>query len=76
MKAKRVDCANCENFVFPVYENSSEPKTKTEKEYCKLGKRVMFRQNGIHPESSNWECGWFRYCEDFKAVIEKGYGLA
>lgn len=34
MKAKRVDCANCENFVFPVYKNLREPK-KEIKEYLR-----------------------------------------
>lgn len=56
MKAKRVDCSDCANFIFPIDEKAK----------CKLGKRVMFRMNGLHPESSNWEVGWFRYCNEFK----------
>jgi hypothetical protein len=64
MKAKRVDCGNCENFEFPCYDNLIEKKEKTAR--CKLGKRVMFRVNGIHPDSSNWDVGYFRYCNDYK----------
>ena len=64
MKKNRVDCANCTNFEFPQYdENLFLGKVKNAK--CKLGKRVMFRVNGLHPDSSSWECGWFRYCNEF-----------
>ena len=63
MKKNRVDCANCTEFKFPEYGiKSIEIVTKAK---CKLGKRVAFRVNGLHPDSSDWECGWFRYCEEF-----------
>ena len=66
MRPKRVDCTFCDNFNFPEYDNFMEPKKV--KESCKLGHRVMFRINGLHPDSGDWECGWFRYCGDFKQI--------
>ena len=63
MKKNRVDCTNCTEFEFPEYDMKSIEIVTEAK--CKLGNRVVFRVNGLHPDSSDWECGWFRYCEDF-----------
>ena len=73
MKKNRVDCANCVEFEFPDWKCSFEILSlkPSEKAKCKLGKRVMFRVNGLHPDSSNWECGWFRYCEEFNDKINE-----
>lgn len=71
MKKNRVDCADCNNFEFPDYKVSFgiiELK-QSKKAKCKLKKRVMFRVNGLHPDSSVWECGWFRYCNEFNDKI-------
>jgi hypothetical protein len=69
MKKNRVDCANCTEFKFPEYGiKSIKIVTKAK---CKLGKRVVFRVNGLHPDSSDWECGWFRYCDEFNDKINE-----
>ena len=55
MRPKRVDCADCKNFKFPTLSFCG---LILEKESCELGKKVMFRINGLHPDSGDWECGW------------------
>ena len=67
MKPKRVDCANCENFEPPVFDENWENKFISKiitRAKCKLGKRVMFRIVGSKYQPK--EVGWFRYCQDFK----------
>ena len=62
MRPKRVDCADCANF-------SSKKRFPSglifEKHHCVLGKRVMFRMKS-YPDLVDFECGWPRYCDDFK----------
>lgn len=67
MKPKRVDCANCQNFEPPVFDetesNSFVSKiVKTAK--CNIGKRVIFRL--VCSKYQPKEIGWFRYCDEFK----------
>lgn len=69
MKPKRVDCANCINFIEPVFSENDENLFLSKiisRAKCKLGKRVMFRTNGL-PDTQNYEVGYFRYCSQFKA---------
>ena len=68
-KKNRVDCANCMEFIFPDFKFSMFKPISPAK--CNLGKRVAFRVNGLHPDSSNWECGWFRYCDEFNGKINE-----
>ena len=65
MKAKRVDCDQCSNFIpFALkYENDMLSGIKTNAK-CKLGKRVMFRK----PKVWLAEYGHFRYCNDFNNI--------
>ena len=66
MKAKRVDCGDCYEFVIIEPLNYFEKKDKPTY-FCKLGKRVMFRM----PKRARFQGaqdagGWFRYCNDFQ----------
>ena len=68
MKPKRVDCLNCANFIRPVFDENLDNLfiSKIEQRAkCKLGKRVMFRTNGL-PDTCNYEVGYFRNCDEFK----------
>ena len=68
MKPKRVDCANCINFIEPVFSKNDENLFLSKiisMAKCKLGKRVMFRTNG-HPDRADFESGYFRYCGEFE----------
>jgi len=71
MKAKRVECDKCQNFIQPDFKISFNliKLTKEEKAKCKLGKRVMFRMPDMgfsgYPFDSG---GYFRYCNDFKPI--------
>jgi hypothetical protein len=56
-KPKRVDCSDCENFIWPVLTRHGMVKIHAK---CKLGKRVMFRLNSIV------DFGWIRFCNDYK----------
>lgn len=58
MKAKRVDCVDCENF-------KGETTEKGHKYSCLLGKRVMFR-TPIGYYYFNNDFLFPRYCNDFK----------
>jgi len=68
MKAKRVECDKCQNFIDPEFKDFY---TVTNKAKCKLNKRVMFRQPvPLHASSymaQDWG-GYFRYCNDFKPI--------
>ena len=67
MKPKRVDCANCINFIEPVFSENDENLFLSKiisSAKCKLGKRVMFRIVGSKYQPK--EVGWFRYCGEFK----------
>lgn len=66
---KRVDCINCIEFIPPDFKANLFKMTSPAK--CKLGKRVAFRVNGLHPESSSWESGWLRYCDEFNDKINE-----
>lgn len=59
MKPKRVDCADCDNFRDYYIK----------KHKCRLGKRVMFRSKS-HPDLSDYEAGWPRYCNYFKQKVK------
>ena len=68
MKAKRVECDKCENFIPITFKDEgnmiSDISTKAK---CKLGKRVMFRMPDMGYSGYPFDkCGYFRYCNDFK----------
>lgn len=64
MKAKRVECDNCANFI-PAVFTSYFSFDKSQNAKCKLGKRVMFRKPTL-PGISDDNSGYFRYCNEFK----------
>jgi len=64
MKAKRVDCVECENFNADV-----EPEGEF-KYSCNLGKRIMFRKP-IGYYYFNVDFLFPRYCNEFKKQHEK-----
>lgn len=72
MKAKRVDCDQCVNFIDRILKDKenlisdilSKPK-------CKLGKRVMFRMPVFLNQFSYnpvYEGGYIRYCNEFEKL--------
>jgi len=61
MKAKRVECSECELFIWPKLSKRGFIKKNAQ---CKLEKRVMFRVPTSNPYN---DCGYYRYCNDFKA---------
>jgi len=74
MKAKRVECDQCQYFVNVGLEYEHDLMSKimsTAK--CKLGKRVMFRMPvPLHASSQmaqDWG-GYFRYCNEFMKIKE------
>jgi len=67
MKAKRVECDNCQNFIEPEFVEIGDKISWTVKikAKCKLNKRVMFRMpDNLHLDNM----GYFRYCNDFKQM--------
>jgi len=72
MKANRVECNECLNFTWPHLDGNGMIKENAK---CKLGKRVMFRMpilnkwgsSGLHYDDG----GYYRYCNDFKAVVNE-----
>ena len=66
MKAKRVDCDQCSNFIpFALkYENDLLSGIKTNAK-CKLGKRVMFRKPKVTSMMTYDFGGYYRYCNEF-----------
>lgn len=71
MKASRVECDQCINFIDPVFEFENPDEVIVSKTIsnakCKLGKRVMFRMQ--IPELCHIDLnkmGYFRYCNEFK----------
>ena len=70
MKPKRVNCLDCANFIRPVFDENWDNlfiSKIIERAKCKLGKRVMFRTNGL-TDTCNYEVGYFRYCDEFKQI--------
>lgn len=61
MKTKKVECSECELFIWPKLSKRGFIKKNAQ---CKLGKRVMFRMSKSDPYA---EFGYFRCCNDFKA---------
>lgn len=64
MKAKRVECDKCENFIPAVWKSFFSFR-KNQNAKCKLNKRVMFRKPTL-PGISDDNSGYFRYCNEFK----------
>ena len=65
---RRVECDQCKNFIDIVLKEEGEMFSGIKiKAKCKKGKRVMFRQ----PVVMYGECGYFRYCDDFKLLTFK-----
>ena len=67
MKAKRVECDQCKNFIEPKLTVNGMIKSNAK---CELGKRVMFRMP-IFSRPTNYnsmnDYGYIRYCNEFKA---------
>jgi len=71
MKAKRVECDKCVNFIKPAYEEYGFISPMISKAKCKLGKRVMFRMPIFANQASYtpiYDGGYIRYCNDFKPI--------
>lgn len=68
MKAKRVECDKCQNFIEPILENQSNMFGRVIIfAKCKLGKRVMYRKPDMGFSGYPFDTGgYFRYCNDFK----------
>ena len=73
MKAKRVDCIDCLNFIMDEFEKfgNKESYKVVSRAKCKLGKRVMFRMPiFLNQFSYNpvYEGGYIRYCNEFEKL--------
>jgi len=70
---KRVDCADCDNFIPQTYEDEDDIFSKeASKAKCAIGKRVMFRQPKFSRPTSMAainDYGWIRYCDEFVARV-------
>jgi len=69
MKANRVECDQCTNFIDPILKEDDMSIMCIVNAKCKLGKRVMFRiPKCASSQMAQDYGGYFRYCNDFDKV--------